>query len=104
MKKELEEEYGIHFIDMGKLITNIWQIMIKTKNHRILTVGIKLFIWLGDAKLPVNRLEGIEDPFIKDFLKNYNEESYAWYLIDVNVQYPEKSPKNETWKNRKSFN
>ena len=64
--------------------------MIKTKNHRILTIGIKLFIWLGDAKLPVNRLEGIEDPFIKDFLKNYNEESYEGYLIDVNVQYPEK--------------
>ena len=51
---------------------------------------IKLFIWLGDAKLPVNRFEVIEDPFIKDFLKNYNEESYEGYLIDVNVQYPEK--------------
>ena len=88
---------------MQKLITNVWQIMIKIKNHRILTIGIKLFIWLDDAKLPVNRFEGIEDPFIKDFLKHYNEESYEGYLIDVNVQYPEKSPKNETWKNRKSF-
>ena len=39
VKKELEEEH-MQFIDMEKLITNIWKIMVKVKNHHILNIGM----------------------------------------------------------------
>ena len=40
-------------------------------------------------KLPVNNFEWIKDTFQfnKDFIKNYNEESYAGYFLKVDVQY-----------------
>ena len=40
VKKELEDEYIMQFIDMEKLITNIWKIMIKVKNHHILNIAM----------------------------------------------------------------
>ena len=40
LKKELEGEYVTQFIDTQKLITNIWKIMIKTKNHHNLNIGM----------------------------------------------------------------
>ena len=40
VKKELEEEHIMQFIDMEKLITNIWKIMVKVKNHHILNIGM----------------------------------------------------------------
>ena len=33
VEKEFEEEYVTQFSDMQKLITNMWKIMIKIKNH-----------------------------------------------------------------------
>ena len=43
-------------------------------------------------KLPVNNFEWIEDTFEfnERFIKNYNEESDEGYLLEVNIQYPEK--------------
>ena len=43
-------------------------------------------------KLPVNNFEWIEDTsqFNKGFMKNYNEESYERYFLDVDVQYLKK--------------
>ena len=43
-------------------------------------------------KLPVNNSGWIEDTsrFNGDFIKNYNEESDEQYLLEVDVQYPEK--------------
>ena len=38
VKNELEEEYVMQCIIMWKLITNIWKIMIKINNHRILNI------------------------------------------------------------------
>ena len=38
LKKALEEEYVMQFIDMQKLITNILKTMIKRKNHHILNM------------------------------------------------------------------
>ena len=40
MEKELEKEYVTQFIDMQKLMINIRKIMIKTKNHCILNIGL----------------------------------------------------------------
>ena len=46
-------------------------------------------------KLPVNNFEWIEytSQFNKGFMKNYNEESYERYFLDVDVQYSKKN----TW-------
>ena len=43
-------------------------------------------------KLPVNHFEWIKDSskLIKDFIKNYNEESDEGYFLEVDVQYLEK--------------
>ena len=43
-------------------------------------------------KLPVNNFEWIEDTFEfnERFIKNYNEEKYEGYFLEVNIQYPEK--------------
>ena len=44
------------------------------------------------AKLPVDSFEWIEETsqFNKDFIKSYNEESDEGYVLQVDVQYPEK--------------
>ena len=34
VEKKLEEEYVILLIDMQKLITSTWKIMLKIRNHR----------------------------------------------------------------------
>ena len=39
VKKELEKQYVMQFINMLKIITNIRKIMIKIKNHHILNIG-----------------------------------------------------------------
>ena len=39
-EKELEEEYVMQFINMQKLITHIWIMMIKVKNDHILNIGM----------------------------------------------------------------
>ena len=43
-------------------------------------------------KFPVNNFEWIKDTFQlnEDFIKNYNEESYEGYFLEVDVQYIEK--------------
>ena len=43
-------------------------------------------------KFPVNNFEEIKDTsqFIKDFIKNYNEERDERYFLKVDVQYLEK--------------
>ena len=39
-KKVYEEEYVTLFIDMKKLITNTWKIMIKIKNCHVFNIGM----------------------------------------------------------------
>ena len=39
VKKELDKQYVMQFINMLKIITNIRKIMIKIKNHHILNIG-----------------------------------------------------------------
>ena len=48
-----------------------------------------LYGWAMSQKLPVNNFQWIEDTFQfnKGFMKNYNEESYEKYFLDVDVQY-----------------
>ena len=43
-------------------------------------------------KHPVNNFEWIKDTsqFNEDFIKNYNEESYGGYFLEVDAQYLEK--------------
>ena len=69
-------------------------------------------------KLPVNNFEWIEETsrFKEDFIKNYTEEIYEGYFLEVDIQYP--PPKkiynlimtyhftrtNETLKSRKACN
>ena len=51
-----------------------------------------LYDWAMSQKLPVNNFEQIRDTyqFNEDFIKNYNEESDEGYLVEVDIQYPEK--------------
>ena len=39
VEKALEEKYVMQFIDIQKLINNIWKIMIKTRNLHMLNMG-----------------------------------------------------------------
>ena len=48
--------------------------------------------WATWQKLPVNNFEWMKDTFQfnEGFIKNYNEESYEGYFLEVHVQYLEK--------------
>ena len=52
----------------------------------------KLYSWAMPHKLPLNSFEGIKDTsqFNEDFIKNYNEEHYKGYFLEVDVQFVEK--------------
>ena len=78
----------MQFIGMQKLIINIGKIIIKIKNHHIVSNSCG---WAIFQKLPVGNFEWIEDTsnFKEDFIKNYNEESDQGYFLEVEVQYPE---------------
>ena len=43
-------------------------------------------------KLPVNNFKWVEDTPKKneEFIKNYNENSYKGYILEVDVKYPKK--------------
>ena len=51
-----------------------------------------LYGWAMLQKLPVNNFEWIKDTsqFNEGFLKNYNEQSYEGYFLEVDVQYLDK--------------
>ena len=83
LKKALYEEYVIQFIDMQKVITNIWKIITNIKNY-ILNCDVNYFY--GSAisqKLPVNKFEWIEDTssFNEDFIKSYDGENDEGYSL-----------------------
>ena len=40
VENELKEEYAIKFINIQKLITSRWKIMIERKNHHIVNIGM----------------------------------------------------------------
>ena len=98
-----------HSINMHKLITNIWKILIKKESSYIqYWYENNLYGWAMLQKLPVKNFEWIEDSsqFNKDFVKNYNEESDKGYSIKVDVQYTKKVQEIHNdlpflWENRK---
>ena len=51
-----------------------------------------IYGWAMSQKFPVNDFECIEDTsqFNEDFIKSYNEESNEGYILEAEVQYPEK--------------
>ena len=51
-----------------------------------------LYGWAMSQKLPVNKFKWIEDTshFNEDFIKSYNEKTNEIYILEVEVQYPEK--------------
>ena len=51
-----------------------------------------LYGWAMSQKLPVNNFKWIEETFQfnKNFIKNYDEKSEEGYILEVDVQYPEK--------------
>ena len=51
-----------------------------------------LYDWAMSQKLRVNNFEWIEDTFqfSEDFMKIYNEKCDEGYILEVDVQYPEK--------------
>ena len=51
-----------------------------------------LYGWAMSQKLPVNHFKWIEDisEFDETFLKSYNDESDEGYILEVDVQCPEK--------------
>ena len=48
--------------------------------------------WAMSQKLPVNNFIWVEDtPIINEkFIKNYNENSYKGYILEVDIKYPKK--------------
>ena len=53
-----------------------------------------LCVWAMLQKLPVYNFEWIKDTskFNEDFIKNYNEESYEGYFLEIIFQHLEKLP------------
>ena len=51
-----------------------------------------LYSWAMSQKLPRNNFKWVEDTSIIDeeFIKNYNENSYKGYILEVDVKYPKK--------------
>ena len=75
VEKGIEAEYVMLFIDMWKLITNTWQIMIKIKNHHKYWDVNNLYRWSISKMLPVNGFKWVS----KDFTENNNEDSDEGY-------------------------
>ena len=52
----------------------------------------KLYGWAVSQKFPVSNFEQIKDTsqFNENFIKNYNEENYKGYFLEVDIQYLEK--------------
>ena len=48
--------------------------------------------WAMSQKLPKNNFKWVEDTSIinEEFIKNYNENSYKGYILEVDVKYPKK--------------
>ena len=51
-----------------------------------------LYGWAMSQELPVNNFKWVEDISIinEEFIKNYNENSYKGYILEVDVKYPKK--------------
>ena len=51
-----------------------------------------LYRWAMSQKLPLNNFERIKDTsqFNENFIKNYNEEDFKGYFLEVDIQYLEK--------------
>ena len=51
-----------------------------------------LYGWVMSQKLPTFNIKQVEDTshFIEDFIKNYDENSEEGYILEIDVQYPEK--------------
>ena len=51
-----------------------------------------LYGWAMSQKLPVNNFKWIEESsqFNKNFIKNYDEKSEEGYILENDIQYPEK--------------
>ena len=93
MKKLLEQEYVMHFIDMQKLIKNTWKIIIKEKKLSSLKYWDIIIYMVGqchksfqEISLSRSKLFSINE----DFIKSYNEESDEGYFLKVHPQYPVK--------------
>ena len=54
--------------------------------------GNSLYSWVMSQKLPVNKFEWIKDTsqFNENLKNNYNEERNERYVLEVDVEYPEK--------------
>ena len=52
--------------------------------------AINLYGWAMSQKLPKNNFKRVEDTSIinEEFIKNYNENSYKGYILEVDVKYP----------------
>ena len=49
-----------------------------------------LYGWVKSQKLPKNNFKWVEDTSIinEEFIKNYNENSYKGYILEVDLKYP----------------
>ena len=49
-----------------------------------------LYGWAMSQKLPKNNFKWVKDTSImnEDFIKNYNENNYKGYILEVDVEYP----------------
>ena len=51
-----------------------------------------LYGWVMSQKLPLNNFKWVEDTYKinEEFIKNYTENSYKGYILEVDVKYPKK--------------
>ena len=84
----------MQYIDIQKQIINIWKIMIKTKESSYIQYldGNSLYGWAMSQKLSVDDFKWKRTmlKFIRDFVKNYDEDNDKGSVIEVDVKYPKR--------------
>ena len=91
---ELLTDYSTLYI----YIDTLKQTIMKEYNKNIESSYIQyldtnnLYGWAVPQKLPRNNFKWVEDTSIinDEFIKNYNENSYKGYILEVDVKYPKK--------------
>ena len=86
MKKEWEEEYVTQFSNMQKLITNIWKIMIKTKNHHIWNIGMWMIYVVEKCQKSCWLSKIVKATIVKN-ISQFGR--YEGFSLEVDVQYSE---------------
>ena len=83
VKKVLEDEYVMLFINRHILMINPQNIIMKIKNPHILDIGVQIIYTDGQCQLPVAGFKCVRNtsPFNKDFIKTDNKNNGKRYVL-----------------------